>query len=67
LIEIWETYLMRLDADDEEDAFPRHPAPGPSSDISRQEVSGERPVSQDTDSTEAEAKAAADVTRDIDE
>lgn len=58
---------MRLDADDEEEAFPRHPVPGPSSGISGQEVSGERPVSQDTDSTEAEAKAAADVTRDVDE
>jgi len=58
---------MRLDADDDEDAFPRHPAPGPSSRISGQEVSGERPVSQDTDSTEAEAKATEDVTRDVDE
>jgi len=53
---------MRLDADDDVEAFPRHPAPGPS-----QEPSGERPVSQDTDSTEAEAKAAADVTREVDE
>ena len=57
---------MRLDADDEEEAFPRHPAPGPSGGISGQEVSGERPMSQDTDSTEAEAKAAADVTREVD-
>jgi len=58
---------MRLDADDEEEAFPRHPAPGPSSSVSGQEVSGERPMSRDTDNTEAEVKAAADVTRELEE
>ena len=58
---------MRLDADDEEDAFPRHPAPGPSSSTTGQEAPGERPVSQDTDSTEADTHAAADVTREIDD
>jgi hypothetical protein len=64
LIEIWETYLMRLDADDEEEAFPRHPAPA--STAARQ-AANERPVSQDTDSTEAEAHTAAEVTREFDD
>lgn len=52
---------MRLDADEEE-AFPRHPAPA---SAASQQIANERPVSQDTDSTEAEAHTAVAVTREL--
>lgn len=55
---------MRLDADDEEEAFPRHPAPA---SAASQQAANERPVSQDTDITEAEAHTAAEVTRELDD
>lgn len=58
---------MRLDADDDEDAFPRQHDPAAAGDVSSQQGAGERPVSQGTDSTEAEARTAAEVTRELDD
>jgi len=58
---------MRLDAEDDEGQFPRHPAPSSTVDVDAQQATDERPVSQDTDSTEADALISAAATRDLDD
>jgi len=58
---------MRLDADDDEGQFPRPPAASSAGDAGLQQAADERPVSQDTDSTEAETHTALTASRELDE
>ena len=68
LIELWETYLMRLDADEEDEhSFNRSP-PGP---VGQQQTADEDapapPASQDRNSTETEPRLSAEASPEQDE
>ena len=66
LIEVWETYLMQLDAEDGAPVPPVGVVAAPlKSDNAA--AAGERPESQGTDAGETQAHAAAEITREMED
>jgi hypothetical protein len=59
---------MRLDADEEEEAFgPRPPPQAAGSNTGAQQAGNDRPLTQGSDSTEGEVRTAAVATRELDD